>query len=72
VVLTTKGSPMSPAPSGSSNTDYNFTAGAGVGITGGVFVDQYGQMHPYLGGGLMTPGICASVSESIKGSVSPA
>ncbi|HTQ05747.1 MAG TPA: RHS repeat-associated core domain-containing protein, partial [Polyangiaceae bacterium] len=68
---TGSGGGYSPAPPGSGYTDYNITAGIGVGVTGGLFLDQYGQVHPYFGGGLMTPGICGSVNESITGSVSP-
>lgn len=68
---TTSGSGYSAAPPGNGYTDYNLTAGAGVGITGGLFVDQYGQVHPYVGGGLVTPGISVSVSEAVTGSIAP-
>lgn len=68
---TTSGAGYSRAPSGNGYTDYNVTVGVGVGVTGGVMVDQYDQMHPYVGAGLMTPGICVGISESVKGAVSP-
>lgn len=46
------GGGYSPAPSGSGYTDYNFTASLGpvpFGVTGGLFVDEYGEVHPYFG-----------------------
>jgi len=59
-------------PTGASGyVDYNFTIGAIYGSTFGLFVDPYGQVHPYYGVGLMTPTICVSVNNSISGSVSP-
>ena len=55
----------------STYTDLNVTVGYGLGVTGGVFIDWDGNVHPYFGGGLTTPGICGSLSNSTSGSVSP-
>jgi RHS repeat-associated protein len=43
--------------------DLNVTAGMwGVGLTGGLQLSLDEGIHPYLGGGVMTPGISASLS----------
>ncbi|MBI4743374.1 MAG: carboxypeptidase regulatory-like domain-containing protein [Actinobacteria bacterium] len=47
----------------SGYTNYNVTAGAGVGVTAGALVeDSSGEIHPYIGTGFVTPG--ASVSKT--------
>ncbi len=59
------------APSPGDYSDFNVTGGwFGVVGTGGVFTDESGN-HPYLGGGIGTPGVCISQSQSLSGSVSP-
>jgi hypothetical protein len=57
-------------PSGLWYLDFNITGGAWVGVTGGIFLDPSG-IHPYLGGGAVTPGVCGSINYSEWGSVSP-
>jgi RHS repeat-associated protein len=53
-------------PRGLGYYDFNVSAGFGLGITFGAFYDpDSGEVHPYLGGGLMTPGasVCISASQ---------
>ncbi len=46
-------------------SDWNFSAGLrGVGLTGGVMLDDYGNFYLYAGGGIMTPGIGSSLTFS--------
>lgn len=43
--------------------DINVSAGFGLGVTAGVMIGSSG-VHPYLGGGVMTPGISPSINWS--------
>lgn len=43
--------------------DINISAGAWIGVTGGVFITRLG-VNGYLGGGAMTPGVSGSISLS--------
>lgn len=50
--------------------DFNFSAGSGVGVTGGLIVSSDGTLHPYVGGGAMFgpgAGITYSKSKVIPG-----
>jgi RHS repeat-associated protein len=50
-------------PLGLQYKDLNISVGYGVGVTFGVLVEG-NKIYPYLGGGLMTPGIGASLTAS--------
>jgi RHS repeat-associated protein len=50
-------------PLGLWYVDINVSGGFIVGLTGGLFIAPDG-VHPYLGGGLMTPGVSGSVNWS--------
>jgi RHS repeat-associated protein len=50
-------------PLGLEYWDFNVSGGFGFGITGGFFVSPKG-IHPYVGGGLTTPGVGASINYS--------
>ncbi len=50
-------------PLGLEYWDFNVSGGYSVGITGGFFVSPKG-IHPYVGGGLTTPGVGASINYS--------
>ena len=47
-------------PSGLWYVDINIAVGFGIGATGGIFIGQDG-VHPYLGGGLTSPGASGSI-----------
>jgi len=49
--------------------DINVSGGYGIGATGGVYISP-GGIQPYIGGGLMTPGIGGSLTYS-PGNVTP-
>ena len=54
-----------PVPPPVGYLDFNVTAGFGIGLTGGVFINfADGAKHWYVGGGAMTPGASTSVNIS--------
>jgi len=52
------------ARAGSGYFDVNVSVGFLAGVTGGLQIDRQGRLYPYIGGGVVTPGVSGSLTFS--------